>query len=81
MSSEASATRVPASHSSSVQPASSETGTGKADPDSNEDAIECLRKEIERLKTRLEEERKKLNDVTCELSMNFCLLFFHLSFS
>lgn len=32
----------------------------------DEEAIESLRKEIERLKTRLEEERKKLNDVTCE---------------
>lgn len=31
-----------------------------------DDAIEGLQKEIERLKTRLEEERKKLNDVTCE---------------
>ena len=33
---------------------------------SSDDAVEILRKEIERLKTRLEEERKKLNDVTCK---------------
>lgn len=32
----------------------------------DDEAIESLRKEIERLKTRLEEERKKLNDVTCK---------------
>ncbi|XP_054159021.1 guanine nucleotide-binding protein subunit beta-5-like isoform X2 [Oppia nitens] len=32
--------------------------------DFTEESIESLRKEVERLKTRLEEERKKLNDVT-----------------
>ncbi|CAG2108836.1 unnamed protein product [Medioppia subpectinata] len=32
--------------------------------DCTEESIESLRKEVERLKTRLEEERKKLNDVT-----------------
>jgi len=35
--------------------------------DCTEESIESLRKEVERLKTRLEEERKKLNDVACEL--------------
>jgi molecular chaperone GrpE (heat shock protein) len=39
---------------------------GPAETQQEEEAIESLRKEIERLKTRLEEERKKLNDVTCE---------------
>lgn len=39
---------------------------GPAESQQEEEAIESLRKEIERLKTRLEEERKKLNDVTCE---------------
>ena len=34
--------------------------------DCTEESIESLRKEVERLKTRLEEERKKLNDVTCK---------------
>lgn len=33
---------------------------------SHEDSIEELRLEIEQLKTRLEEERKKLNDVSCK---------------
>lgn len=47
---------------------------GRAD----EDAIEGLQKEIERLKTRLEEERKKLNDVTCEKEFVF-LISCHLS--
>lgn len=36
--------------------------------DCTEESIESLRKEVERLKTRLEEERKKLNDVTCKAS-------------
>ena len=38
----------------------------------DDEAIESLRKEIERLKTRLEEERKKLNDVTCEHLLTPC---------
>lgn len=32
-----------------------------------EDNVDLLRKELERLKLRLEEERKKLNDVSCRL--------------
>ena len=47
--------------------------------DCTEESIESLRKEVERLKTRLEEERKKLNDVTCKpfrpLSTSFPNLF------
>ena len=39
-----------------------------------DEAIESLRKEIERLRTRLEEERKKLNDVTCESDLPSSLL-------
>ncbi len=34
--------------------------------DCTEESIESLRKEVERLKTRLEEERKKLNDISCK---------------
>lgn len=30
------------------------------------DSVDDFRKEIERLKSRLEEERRKLNDVTCK---------------
>ena len=41
---------------------------------SDEDAVESLRKEIERLRARLEEERKKLNDVTCETSADLSCL-------
>ncbi len=32
----------------------------------SEETVEALRKELERLKLRLEEERKKLNDVPCK---------------
>lgn len=31
------------------------------------ETIEKLEKEVEKLKTRLEDERQKLNDVTCKL--------------
>ena len=33
---------------------------------SNLEGVDELQKEIERLKTRLEEERRKLNDVPCK---------------
>lgn len=41
-------------------------------------AIESLRKEIEKLKLRLEEERKKLNDVSCEFITRIFSLFLSL---
>lgn len=33
----------------------------------SEDSVDSLRKELDRLKLRLEEERKKLNDISCAL--------------
>lgn len=37
-------------------------------PNNTNDNLESLKKEVEKLKTRLEEERKKLNDVTCKIT-------------
>lgn len=39
------------------------------------ETVDSLNKEVETLKTRLEEERKKLNDVACK---PFCILCFSL---
>src|SRR5699024_10796600 len=39
-----------------------------------DDSVDSLRKELERLKLRLEEERKKLNDVSCTLTKLFTVL-------
>lgn len=44
--------------------------------DKADDCIEELRKEIEKLKSRLEEERKKLNDVPC---MTFIYIYNYLA--
>lgn len=37
------------------------------------ESIELLTKEADHLKQKLEEERQKLNDVTCKAFINICL--------
>lgn len=41
---------------------------------SSSDKINCLMKEAESLKQKLEEERQKLNDVSCEIFLTFLCL-------
>lgn len=71
------ATKLPATPQTPTS-SKSDNQTGdefKMSPSSHtEDSVDSLSKELERLKLRLEEERKKLNDVSCMFSFLHALL-------
>ena len=86
MATEASGNNGDLNVTSKLQVSSPSPQSSKSENDNNDnkasttsatdDTIDSLRKELERLKLRLEEERKKLNDVSCECTeLVYFLLF------